>query len=150
MSGSWSVSGIIAFPSYQVLCQGGGGTGAIPLLSNTGVPEVNSSFSVTLSQARANTMAVLFTGLSDTMWAGGTLPFSFAGIGAPGCNMLAEPIVDLPAMVDAGGNASISIPVPNNTALIGSIAYQQWFVVDPPANALGTVLSNAAKVTVGG
>ncbi|MCK5941736.1 MAG: DUF393 domain-containing protein, partial [Planctomycetes bacterium] len=49
----WSQSNVVDHPSYQVLCVGGGGPGAVPALSSVGVPAIGTTFDVTMRDAVA-------------------------------------------------------------------------------------------------
>ena len=55
------------------------------------------------------------------------------------------------APISAAGTASLSLPVPNNLALLGAELYAQWFVIDP-AGAFGpniASLSDGLLATIG-
>ena len=88
-------------------------------------------------------------GLSKATWMGNPLPFDLAGLGAPGCQVLAS--ADGGLFVGATGNtADLAIAVPNDRSLLGTTIYHQALVLDPNAgNALGAVVSNAAELVIG-
>jgi hypothetical protein len=74
------------------------------------------------------------------------LPLGFAG--APGCDLLVQPdVVEFRAA--AAGKAEWALPVPNVPALAGAMFWQQAFVFDAAANALGLAASNGVVVTLG-
>ena len=121
---AWALSGIISRSSFKVQCAGGGSNNAVPLIGNVGLPVINSSFKITLSQGKAGAVAVLLTGGSNTTWSGGPLPFSLAVIGAPGCNLLVDPLIPIGITLAGSGNGSINVSIPNNKALVGQKAYE--------------------------
>jgi hypothetical protein len=41
------------------------------------------------------------------------------------------------------------VPIPTAPTTIGAVAYAQYFVLDPPANALDLTASNYARLLVG-
>ncbi|MBK8974525.1 MAG: trypsin-like serine protease [Planctomycetes bacterium] len=147
-SGNWLTSGLVTRPSFQVLCQRTGN--AIPAIAGTGAPETGGTFEVRLSQAVPNQQATLFTGFSNRSWQGGSLPFSLAGIGAPGCSLLASTEVNEGAVTNGNGEGARSYTIPTLPALVGAKLYHQWLVVDPGVNTLGVVASDGLETTIGG
>lgn len=120
---------------------------AMPELSNTGMPVLGTSYNLDLAEAPATTFAVLASGLSDTTWSGGLLPAALPG--APGCDLLVDPIVLTAYVTSATGTATGAITVPNTAGLVGTDVFHQWVVLDGPANAIGLVTSNAARARIG-
>ena len=139
---SWSIAvprnawRVTCSPNYQV-----------PELSNTGLPVLGTSYALDLAEAPGTTFAVLVSGLSDTSWSGGSLPAPLPG--APGCNLLVDPIVLQTYITSAAGTTSGSISVPNSAGLVGTDVYHQWVALDGAANALGLVTSNAGRARLG-
>ncbi|MGE3172181.1 MAG: hypothetical protein AB7O97_06095 [Planctomycetota bacterium] len=72
-----------------------------------------------------------------------------APFGAPGNRALVVPIVADAFPADGDGFLRTLLPVPTAAALLGQSASMQWAVLDPAANALGIVASNAVDLTVG-
>jgi|GEM_PF-419490 len=138
---AWTQSGLITAPAYRVNCIGS--NSLTPALGNNGVPQLNGSYTVTLSDAAPSTFAVLASGLSNTTWSGGSLPAALPG--APGCNLLVDPAV-LIARPTSG--ATVVFNVPNNGALVGTEVFHQWCVLDA-VNPAGLVLSGAGRALVG-
>ena len=66
----------------------------------------------------------------------------------PGCTLYSSGEVFIP-LPNAAGTASLTLPIPNNAALVGGVFYNQAIVVDPPANSFGLTWSNAGAGTVG-
>jgi hypothetical protein len=143
VTGSWNQSGLVQRPSWRVSCVGGGAV--TPSISNVGLPTLNSSYDVTLSGALPSALAVMVTGLSDTVHNGLPLPASLPG--APGCSVYVAPNLTEMFATDAAGSASASFSIPASTAYVGISLFHQWAVLDP-INALGLVVSEAAKATI--
>lgn len=119
----------------------------VPELSNTGLPTLGSTYSLDLAEAPATTFAVLASGLSDSTWAGGLLPVQLPG--APGCDLLVDPVVLTAHVTSVTGTATSPISVPNTVGLVGADLFHQWVVLDGPANASGLVTSNAGRARIG-
>ena len=141
---TWTLSGLTGFPSWQVNCSGTGATLA-PSIGNNGLPSLNSTYDVTLADALPNTFAVCVSGLSDTVYGGGTLPVTLPG--APGCDLLAAPTVLELFITSATGTAGAPFNIPASPIYIGVSLYHQWAVVDN-VNTLGIVVSDAGRATV--
>ena len=144
-SPAWSQSVLVEHPSWRVNCTGTA-TPLSPELSNSGLPVLGSSYSVTLADALDTAFAVMASGTSDTTWSGGSLPAPIPG--APGCDLLVSPDVLAAALTSATGTASSPISVPNNSSLIGFELFHQWVVLDN-ANPAGLVFSNGGRAKVG-
>jgi hypothetical protein len=52
-------------------------------------------------------------------------------------------------LVGANGRATFELPLPNWSGLVGLSFYNQALVLDPGANPLGAVVSDAAEAIVG-
>ena len=139
---NWTQSVLVQRPSYRVNCSGQG-TALTPQIGNVGLPKLGANYSVTLADAVAGSTGVLLSGTSDSVWSGGALPFPLSG--APGCNVLVEPLVLFAATTPG---ASQAFAVPNNAALEGVEVFHQWAVLDT-VNPAGIVLSNAGRAKIG-
>ncbi|MCB9892341.1 MAG: hypothetical protein H6832_11420 [Planctomycetes bacterium] len=137
-STSWSPTGIVNKPHFEILC---GGSAALEL-GNTGVPEINKSFSFDLSQGSTGSIAV------------GVLGLTKVGVDlnavAPACWLFTSLDLLFPKVVDGSGNASVSLSVPNQTSLIGGMFYNQYFMIKSGSNALGILFSNGGEGKIGG
>ena len=67
-------------------------------------PKIGSSYDVTLSDAAASSVAILLSGVSDTIHMGTPLPAPLQG--APGCEVFAAPEVNEFMPTSASGAAS--------------------------------------------
>ncbi len=121
-----------------------------PLLAPVGVPQLGSTFSVVLHRAPPATAVVLMHGLSDSIWGAGALPYDLGLLGAPGCSVLTSSDWSAPTSVNTAGQARIDYPVPNQAALSGALFYNQFLLVVPQANSLGTLSTNAGRARIGG
>tara|TARA_R110002096_G_scaffold14563_3_gene50494 strand:+ start:4574 stop:7399 length:2826 start_codon:yes stop_codon:yes gene_type:complete len=119
----------------------------MPELSNTGMPVLGTAYNLDLEEAPPMTFAVLASGLSDSTWSGGMLPMTLPG--APGCDLLVDPIVLTAYVTSATGTATGPITVPNTAGLVGTDVFHQWVVLDGLANVLGLVTSNAGRARIG-
>ena len=111
-------------------------------------PRIGTTLHVTLDHLPAN-IAFLCTGLSMTMSSFGSLPFSLASNGMPGCTLFVS-VDAVNLLVGASGIAVYTLAIPNYFGLVGLPLYHQALVIDPAAaNALGAVVSDAARAVVG-
>lgn len=120
-----------------------------PRLTWEGVPELADPFAVVLRQARPNTVAALLHGRSILTWGSAALPLDLGPLGALGCSLHVEPFVMVPTMVDGGGQGRVDFTIPNDPALTGTLFFNQFAVLDPLANGLGLVMTNAGFGLVG-
>ena len=65
-------------------------------------------------------------------------------VGSNGCALQTD-IIMLPLMATAGATASLSLPIPNQSTLVGVTYYNQAFVLDKGS----ATLSNGAAATIG-
>ncbi|MBK8096155.1 MAG: discoidin domain-containing protein [Planctomycetes bacterium] len=124
----------------------GTGVTTVPALATTGVPRLGTSLVSTVQTVPG--AAVLVTGLSNSASALGALPRSLAAVGAPHCWLLTG-LDSSQVALGAAGSATFSLTVPNNPALNGLLLFQQAAVLVPAANALGAVVTNGMRLTVG-
>ncbi len=134
--------------SYRVLCGRTGGL--IPELSSNGVPELGGKYTVELRKVIPNTVAVLFTGVSNKLWGPVPLPFDMGPIGAKGCFLLSSTEILQVWPANAQGEVDAVLDVPKNKALLGFTFFHQWLVLDKKANRLGLITTNAVRARVGG
>lgn len=114
------------------------GVGGVPTIDVDGLPWLDDSFKMDISNIGSGANAMLVLGLSKTTWSGVNLPFNLGVIGYPSCDLL----VSMDVMF--GGLTSVTVPVPNQSALIGQSVYFQ-------AASLGSTLGVSARteITVG-
>ncbi|MFK7742752.1 MAG: LVIVD repeat-containing protein [Planctomycetota bacterium] len=140
---NWNQSGLVSRPSYVVACTSS--STVTPVLSNAGLPILNSSYDVTLANALPNRFAIMVSGFSDTTYNGGPLPLALPG--APGCDLLVSAdVLDL-YVTTASGTSSATFNIPASPANVGVSLYHQWAVLDD-INLLGIVVSEAGRATI--
>lgn len=142
---AWTQSGLVSNPSWRINCTSAS-SNLTPVLSNSGMPSLGSSYNVTLADALPGTFAVLASGLSDSTWSGGALPSALPG--APGCTLFVDPVVLDAVVTSATGTGNTSFSVPSSTSLIGTTVFHQWGVLDA-VNGLGIVMSDAGRASIG-
>lgn len=130
---------------YGVGCAGSLGVPQLDALTGS-VPSVGTN--LVMIGLNIPGVAVLALGTSSQQWNGLQLPFDGAVLGAPGCTLLTAPEVLLTGVASGGAVAAV-LPIPNNSALIGTVFFAQQIALDAIANALGLTLSNAAVCIVG-
>ena len=121
---------------------------AVPTLSNTGVPELNRPFSLSVAGAKPNGIGVLLHGASDATWLGQFLPFDLTPLGAAGCKVFASGEILLGITTDASGASTQNFTLSNQASLFGVTFFNQYAIADS-ANVFGSVLSNAGKGRIG-
>ena len=137
------------FGALVGLTQPGTG-GAVPILDHLGVPEIGTTFSLDLRQARPNSVAGVVVGLSDRTWQGIPLPFDLGGLGAPGCNLLAGLDLMVFTSTDSKGIGKLPLALPLDKSLIQANLHLQAMILDPPANQAGLAWSNGLTAIPGG
>ena len=108
--------------------------------------------SLSLYAYRNSAPCFAFLGISKTSWGGVALPFDLTPFGAKGCKIYTDGAVVLTATSHptyASGTAKFCFFVPNDPSYLGKKIYTQGFVVDPQANALGLLSSEAWEITFG-
>ncbi len=144
LTGNWSQSGLVDFPSYRVNCA----SQVSPSIGAVGVATIDQDFTLTLEGAPANAGASLVFGFNDQVLDGG-VPLPLALPGAPGCAIQVSIQATFLNPANGSGSSSLLIAVPNDPLLLDSEFYNQWLILDAAANSLGVVVTNAAKSTIG-
>jgi hypothetical protein len=122
-----------------------GSAGSTPLLGVTGRPTPGSMPTLWLSDAPANALAACAYGFDTKP----PFPINLTALGAPGCRQYFAPAFADFVLANPLGIGERAISVPSATATIGAILYAQYYVLDPPANALDLTASNYARLLVG-
>jgi hypothetical protein len=149
-SGIWCIRACSedAFPAYyQTLGPGCPNSLGTSLLLNSQLPRLGQTMIVTVTNVPAQ-LGLMLTGASSSTSTLGPLPLDLTTFGMPGCQLRAS--LDLTdALFTFGTTASWSLAIPNQTPLLGARFYQQAFVFDPPLNAFGGAMSEAAEWQIG-
>lgn len=135
------------YETYGAGCAGA--TRRVPVLGFAGVPTLGQSTTLLMQSAVGATNAFVSVGVSDQFSGGSALPLDLGVLGAPGCFVLASLEMAMGAAVNAAGEASATLPIPNLAPLIGAQFFDQWLVLMPGANTLSLVVSNAGRGTIG-
>jgi hypothetical protein len=143
--GVWAHMAIVGRESrYVTVAPGCAGSRPSCRLIPRDTPQIGRTLTVGLTNLPAS-LAVLVMG-----WSRITPAVPLDTIGMPGC--LAHVPLDGTALLSgSNGEASWSLPIPFQPALLGTVFYHQALVVDPAAgNAFGAVVSEVAEAVVGG
>lgn len=141
-------SGLIGSASHYAFYGAGcAGTRGIPSLVVPTTPVIGNTFTLGVAHGRAQSVAGLWFGVSDTTYAGLPLPYSFGAL-APNCALLASPEVVLTLPTDADGGAAATLNIPNDASLLGSTLFNQALVFDA-VNPLQMVFSQGGRLTFG-
>jgi len=117
----------------------GCGVGASAEWSASGVPSLgNAGYTIGLRNGPIGSFAILALGLGRAVTSTGVpLPIDLAVIGAPGCPLLADPLVLLLRPTDAFGETDQPLPIPSSPGLAGAEWAGQWLLPDPNVGPLG-------------
>jgi hypothetical protein len=134
--------------SFAVTETGCNSSANTPLsIGSSTFPRWGQSFDVTLTGALPTTPLFLALGLSDTTGFGTTLPLDGALIGAPGCFIWNQNLLQVGTVSDPTGNGVLKFAIPNGGGT--PRIYVHWWNLDPTANALGITSSNYGKILMG-
>lgn len=137
-----------AFPSFYTPfgpgCPNSIGTSG---LLNAALPRIGQTLIVNITNVPSQ-LGLMITGTSNVVSPLGPLPLDLTPIGMPGC-MLRTSLDATDTLLTAGTTASYTLGIPNQVTLLGLRLYHQAFVFDPPLNAFGGAMSNAAEWQIG-
>ena len=124
--------------------EGCGGAGfAAPQISVTGSVAPGQSVPVQISGALPSAPGFLWAGLSRRTWHGlPLLPLDLDFVGAPDCELLAEPLVIVSLTADAGGVMSKLVPLPALLPTDALTFFLQGAAFAPGANPMQFVFSD--------
>ncbi|MEZ5965591.1 MAG: hypothetical protein R3F56_17285 [Planctomycetota bacterium] len=109
-----------------------------------GSTAIGGPCTVNLNNSAGSSPATLFLGAVAQ-----AAPIPLQSVGMPGCYLHIDPTTSVSTATNAGGNVSISFPVPNALNLIRRSVVAQYVTADLFANTAGLVSSNGARVTLG-
>jgi len=93
-------------------------------------------------------VAVLCTGLSDTLFGTTPLPFDLSALGMPSCSLRVAPEL-IQLGLGSHGRVTFALPIPADPILVGTVFYQQALVPAPGANPAGLRVSNSTRGRIG-
>ena len=114
----------------------------------TALPRIGQTFSVEVSPAPQG-FCYFSIGFDRTNSAFGPLPVDLTSFGAPGCRILVRPDDAILMLGAPGSTLTLNAPIPNNPVLLCTPFYTQGYLLDPPANQLDAVSSDAAAGIIG-
>ena len=117
-------------------CPGEGGF--VPVATALSLAQPNSQWTHQLTQAPPQRLAAWVLGSSRTNWNGLPLPLDLGIYAqAAGCSLLVDPVHTVFTTAIGGsagaGIATVTVPLPPVTAMVGLSVYTQWLVADPLA-----------------
>ncbi len=128
-------------------CAGTGGL--VPVASTSGGLPVpgSATWAQELSDVVPNTIAFWMIGVSRTMITNPAvpLPLDLSPYGGSGCSLLVDPMVSASVRTGMNGTATLPLPLPPVTQLIGFPFYSQWLALD--AGAANGVLAVSNGLT---
>lgn len=136
--GTWNGTGEAGLGFAGLGCAG---TLATSQLTSSGDPVLGSTITLNANNLPLSAM-ILVMGLSAPM------PVDLTPFGAPGC-LLRSAIDASSFQLGAGNNASWTLGVPVNPAFSGVRLWSQVLALDPTANTLGAVVSDAVGMIIG-
>ena len=134
--------------SIRVLCEST--TTKMPILDSSGIWDLGRSYEMTIADALPFGFCGIAIGTSNQFIDTLPLPLSMAPVGAPLCSVFTNIEQMHGGQADGNGRFQLLIQVPPSAALRGLHIYHQGVVLDPTANGLGFVSTNAIDVRLGG
>lgn len=122
-------------------------SGQTNTLDWSGCPDQGTAMEVSMATGSTGP-CLLVVGFSDTTWAGNPLPFSLDALGAPGCHVYTSLDVTVPFPNNVGRGVVLPLPIPSLSGAASARAFLQGIHLDPAANDLGVVVSDALALTV--
>jgi hypothetical protein len=119
-----------------------------PQLSAVDRPRINSTFTLTCTNALPNSPATFLLGVEGT-FLGLPLPLDLTPFGLTGCEAQAGPDLLAPVATSAAGQASLSLTIPNDFTLAGQGFRAQVAVTDPAGAGWGISLTNGLECVMG-
>ncbi|MCY2956236.1 MAG: hypothetical protein NT107_04280 [Planctomycetota bacterium] len=140
---TWEWNGVSA-SAYATGC----GSPALTISGGT-LPQINTTAQALLTNI-PNSLAFVCLGWSNTTTGLFALPLSLDGFGLPGC-LLQQSAEggSLPVTPTGVGTATFSVPLPNNTDLLGLRVYLQGWAIAPGYNPGNLIVSNGLEWTIG-
>jgi hypothetical protein len=117
-------------------------------LEATTLPRLGVTMTVRV-EPLPQSLAIMYSGLSNVSWAAVPLPLSLLPFGLTNCWLRVSPDTN-DLLLGVSGVAIHALAVPASAALAGLILHQQVQVLDADAgNPTGFVMSDAATAVVG-
>ncbi|MBK8980519.1 MAG: hypothetical protein IPM29_31845 [Planctomycetes bacterium] len=146
-NGAWTPTPSFDRAAFRVSCTAP--TPAVPYVVDAGPPRLGQVFTIRVADAVPGAVAFALLGTDRVSWAGRSLPFDLAPLGAPSCIAYASADDALPLVLDARGSGTRTLTIPSDPRLAGRELFVQFAVRAPRANALGLVVSNLGAGVLG-
>ncbi len=143
----YSTNTTSAAAGYGFIGAGCAGSLGVPGNVATSQPVLGGTAVLAVDRVPLGVMFFL-VGFSRTTASVGALPFDLAPFGAAGCLARVSPDATN-TVAGAGTTLNVNFGIPNAAGLIGVKFFTQALVLDPAANTLGGVTSDAAAMIVG-
>jgi hypothetical protein len=148
-SDTWTYgAGVTAtYVTAGVGCQGQGGLPTIA--ANAGsLPYLGETFVALASNLSANGLVLGILGFSDTQWGAIGLPLDLGFLGMTGCRLYVAVDAVFP-LVNNGGSALWSLPIPSGPHFVGVRFFQQVVNGSQGSNPAGLTSSRYGIATIG-
>lgn len=136
-------------PQSSVTIFGPGCSGALGVPGNvaTSLPRLGQVMTTQFTNLPQNAAFFIF-GWSNTTSTFGALPVDLTNFGAPGCfGRVSLDVTRL--LLGVGGTATYNLSIPSHPSFLGAPFFTQCLALDPTANALGAVTSDAVAGVIG-
>ena len=143
-----ALSYVVQSAAYGTYGTGCAGTSGAPTLGAAAGsrPLPGTTFTASLGNLPLST-AVMLLGFSNTQFGAFPLPYDLALFGLPGCHLRTDPFLSF-GVTGANNAATWSLPLPNNSGLLGLVFFNQAFVPDPSATG-GFTVTNGGRGRIG-
>ncbi len=137
-----------SFQTFGAGCKGSGGTPTLALDPST-KPFLGGKLKVEILHPPVWQYGWMILGASNSQAGPVPLPLDLGAVGMAGCKLYVSP--DFLSLYFSNPVKNVwETRIPQNPVLLGSSFFLQYLSKDPGTNPRGLVLSNAAKVTLGG
>jgi hypothetical protein len=138
-----------SYTPYRTPCASSIGT--MPQLTSTGNFRIGQGNAIQAAGLAPNRVGVMFYAFGDRFWYSNPLPLGLGFLGAPGCSINVDIGSGTGFIVpgDAAGAATSVLLLPNDPGVVGHVLFNQYFSLDPGANASGLCATNAGRGTIG-
>ncbi|MEZ5964824.1 MAG: VCBS repeat-containing protein [Planctomycetota bacterium] len=119
------------------------------LLWQGGAPRLGGTFALEAVGMNPGSLAIAMLAMRDDSFGNIMLPVNLRPVGMPGCVLRVGPELQVPAVADSTGRITLPLQVPDVAALLGLRVFAQTLALEPRANQLGLLASDAARIILG-
>jgi len=136
------------YARFGTACRGSAGAPSLAPASGS-LPWLGETFTLQFGDLLSGQPVLVFLGFSRTNWSGlFPLPVDLTAIGMNGCSLYVSG-EHLDVTTSVGGRASWPLTLCRCPELLGLDFFNQAFVLDPSANVLGMIATNAGQGRTG-